>query len=325
MLAKGTLVMIEKMIGNRLNPEYVKDYINGIEGNGCTLLSEYEHHSIPLKIRCRCGNIFTATIKYFKNYLKCCHDCAMKHFTETRTKYTTEYVREILLKKGYILLSEKYESSEIAMDIECVDTGYRLRCYTNNIDKVKREPDFSGVHMLHNMKIWLKNKNIDYEVIEVETIKGYEASIFTFRCNYCGGIFITDSTALKEGRRCRCGKPISSGENRIKYFLEKNNFQFIPQHTFPDCIDKDKLVFDFLVYGIKDKDSFFIIEYDGKQHFYFNKYFHRDLEGFERSKLRDRIKTDYCLSNNIKLLRIPYWDFDRIESILEKYIYEFNL
>ena len=36
------------------------------------------------------------------------------------------------------------------------------------------------------------------------------------------------------------------------------------------------------------------------------------------SKIRDTIKTVYCENNNIKLLRIPYWEFDNIESILKE-------
>ena len=36
----------------------------------------------------------------------------------------------------------------------------------------------------------------------------------------------------------------------------------------------------------------------------------------------DTIKTKYCEDNNIKLIRIPYWEFDNIENILIK---ELNL
>ena len=34
---------------------------------------------------------------------------------------------------------------------------------------------------------------------------------------------------------------------------------------------------------------------------------------------RDNIKNNYCRENNIKLLRIPYWDYDNIENILSLY------
>ena len=31
-----------------------------------------------------------------------------------------------------------------------------------------------------------------------------------------------------------------------------------------------------------------------------------------------RIKTNYAKDNNIKLIRIPYWNYDEIETILDK-------
>ena len=39
-------------------------------------------------------------------------------------------------------------------------------------------------------------------------------------------------------------------------------------------------------------------------------------------EIRDTIKNDYCKKNNINLIRIPYWEFDNIEKILNR---ELNL
>ena len=44
----------------------------------------------------------------------------------------------------------------------------------------------------------------------------------------------------------------------------------------------------------------------------------------EETQIRDRIKTKYCKKHKIKLIRIPYWDFDRIESILEEILNKFD-
>ena len=59
-----------------------------------------------------------------------------------------------------------------------------------------------------------------------------------------------------------------------------------------------------------------LIEYDGKQHFLYGG-FGIDLLEFMNLKYRDNIKTKYCEDNNIKLIRIPYWEFDNVEKILE--------
>ena len=37
-------------------------------------------------------------------------------------------------------------------------------------------------------------------------------------------------------------------------------------------------------------------------------------------KTRDEIKTIYCKNNNIKLLRIPYFELKNIEEIISNYI-----
>ena len=46
----------------------------------------------------------------------------------------------------------------------------------------------------------------------------------------------------------------------------------------------------------------------------------KNLNGkyFLRTQIHDKIKNEYCLTKNIKLIRIPYTDFDKIEEILVK-------
>ena len=59
------------------------------------------------------------------------------------------------------------------------------------------------------------------------------------------------------------------------------------------------------------------IEFDGEQHFKSIKHFGGEKR-LSIQKIKDNIKTEYCKNNNIKLLRIPYYDFNNIEKILEK-------
>ena len=47
------------------------------------------------------------------------------------------------------------------------------------------------------------------------------------------------------------------------------------------------------------------IEFDGKQHYEINNNFGGENE-FEKIKLRDNIKTQYCINNNMNLIRIRY-------------------
>ena len=40
--------------------------------------------------------------------------------------------------------------------------------------------------------------------------------------------------------------------------------------------------------------------------------------GFMKLKNRDKVKNKYCINNEIKLIRIPYFDFKKIDEILKK-------
>jgi hypothetical protein len=66
------------------------------------------------------------------------------------------------------------------------------------------------------------------------------------------------------------------------------------------------------------------IEIQGKQHYEPVDFGGRprewSIQDFKIQQIRDQIKRDYCKENNIKLLEIPYWDFDNIEQILDKTI-----
>jgi very-short-patch-repair endonuclease len=96
------------------------------------------------------------------------------------------------------------------------------------------------------------------------------------------------------------------------YFLEKNNIDYIYQKTYYDCISTigNKLKFDFYL-----PDYNICVEYDGEQHFKPIDYF-GGVESFNRQRERDITKNNYCLENNIKLIRLSFKDYDKIENIL---------
>jgi hypothetical protein len=111
------------------------------------------------------------------------------------------------------------------------------------------------------------------------------------------------------GKGCPICK-FSKGELKILNFLNKNKIKNIPQKTFEGCKFKTNLEFDFYLPEYNT-----CIEYDGEQHFEANKFF--GLKSFELTKLRDEIKNEWCKNNNITLIRIPYFDFENVENILE--------
>lgn len=73
----------------------------------------------------------------------------------------------------------------------------------------------------------------------------------------------------------------------------------------------DKYSYDNSIYT--DNKTKLMIEYDGEQHFREIKFFNGC---YEKVKKNDNIKNDYAKTKGMKLLRIPYFDFHKIDEIL---------
>jgi hypothetical protein len=134
------------------------------------------------------------------------------------------------------------------------------------------------------------------------------------KCNKCNIFFEKSVGKHLIGRGCPRCKKTFKGEKKIEEYLINNSIDYKTEYSFNDCRDKNPLRFDFYL-----PDLNICIEYDGIGHYKplgmsSNK--ESMIEGFEYMKRHDKIKTSYCLSSNIPLIRIPYWDFDNIPSIL---------
>ena len=123
----------------------------------------------------------------------------------------------------------------------------------------------------------------------------------------CGNTIEVRGHSLKrkdENRTVSCGcYHRSIGATNILILLQENNIDFIEEYVF---LDLPKSRFDFAI--IESGKITRLIEFDGEQHF-------KDIPswgGLELQQQRDRIKNEYALSHNIPLVRIPYWERDKI-------------
>jgi len=118
------------------------------------------------------------------------------------------------------------------------------------------------------------------------------------------GIFTQNIYNHLKGHGCpNCNN--SKGENKIEEFLIENNIKYIKQKKFDGCINKRKLPFDFYLYDFNT-----CIEYDGNYHF---------IDEYVINN--DNIKTDYCLNNNIKLLRFNQSNINNLKEIINDNYY----
>ena len=176
---------------------------------------------------------------------------------------------------------------------------YCNKCYLDNkvftkdkiIDKFK---DIHGDYYKYNFNDF---KNL-HSKIEIVCKKGH--------------VFSQKVSNHLQGKGCPICRE-SLGERTISNYLKINNIEYIRQKKFDDCIHIKRLPFDFYLPKVN-----LAIEYDGIQHFMPIKQFGGENE-FEKVKIKDKIKTDYCKNNNIELFRISYND-----NIIKSLIYLFD-
>lgn len=100
---------------------------------------------------------------------------------------------------------------------------------------------------------------------------------------------------------------MSSYENHVVKLLNKEKIKYQREKTFSD-LKGGKYRFDFYLPNYNGQAI--IIEVDGEQHF-------KPIYGrqsFLKGQEHDRQKNSYCLANNIKLYRIPYWEIKNLTA-----------
>lgn len=121
----------------------------------------------------------------------------------------------------------------------------------------------------------------------------------------CGNERIAKAQHLRENKISSCGCDTESrGELYIKEILQNYKINFVRQYIIKDCRDKYPLKFDFAIFD-DSNHLLFVCEYDGSQHYIPYENFGGE-EGLQSTQRRDKIKDDYCNSNNINLLRLKY-------------------
>lgn len=132
----------------------------------------------------------------------------------------------------------------------------------------------------------------------------------------CGNIVLVETCHLKEGHTQSCGCLRSKGELKITQLLEESHINYKTQYTFPDLYFKSSnilLRFDFAIFN-DDQELICLIEFQGPQHYdILNKWYS------EEGILRDQKKVEYCKKHNIKLVQIPYTEY---QLLTKKYLEE---
>lgn len=167
--------------------------------------------------------------------------------------------------------------------------------------------------MIQNHKtIDLTNKTFGFlKVLEKTEQRINQEVVWKCQCQYqnCNRIIYYRTSEAQEKIDCGCHNIKSKGEEKISQLLIHNNIQFEREKSFCDCRDNEnnRLRFDFFI------DNKYLIEYDGIQHFKCSNSSLWDTEEHLKwTQLHDKIKNQWCKDNNIQLIRIPYWHYEKI-------------
>ena len=285
--------------------EYIKEKI---DSTGCKLLTdknEYKNTEQLLKIQCSCGNIFYKKWGNFKSSKhKNCPECTW----ESRRK---DGVKEYIESKGCELLSTyRNLGSPLKIRCSCGEIFYKSygEFYHAGHDKCPKCNNKAYL-TYDDVKNFIESKNCKLLSSEYKN----NTTPLKIQCK-CGEIFYRKFNTFKDSMTYYCNKcndSISNGELQIETVLKSLNIKYIRQYKFDDCVFYNKLPFDFYL-----PEYNYCIEFDGKQHYTWVHYF-GGLDEFINRKIRDTVKNIYCENNNIKLIRIPYWEFKNIDSILK--------
>lgn len=296
------------MKGTRISYEEVKNYFLTENHTLLTTKENFISTTQPLKIMCNmCGNIEEVIFRNFKKRAK--YKCK-KCYERAKLKE----IENIVKPKGYLLLSTEFINTKHKLTIQC-DKGHIWNPSYDSVVKGCQCLKCRDIEMGKKQRISCEELKSRFDVEGYKLLSSYEEyDNNETKLKVCcpkGHIYFVSLSNWTNGRRCpRCKE--SKGEKRIEEYLTKHEINFIPQKRFKDCVYKKELPFDFYIENLN-----IAIEYDGEQH-YDKSHFEMNEEEFVCLKKRDNIKTQYCKNNNIKLIRIPYFEFDNIESILNE-------
>lgn len=154
-----------------------------------------------------------------------------------------------------------------------------------------------------------KNNKSPYEVNPHSNYK------YWFICESCNESYLTSLASITkriEPTKCTNCSNLSLGEKYIIEYLNNKNIDFYYDEVyFKDLVGcgGGKMRPDFILPSYK-----VWIEFDGA--FHYRDFYHDG--SFETQQENDKIKDEYAKEHGYKMIRIPYWEINKISNILDE-------
>lgn len=319
----------------KLSYEDVKKFIEDNE-SGCKLLSKtYKNSSEKLKLRCRCGKVFHVSFNHIKsNNKKQCNECSYVDMSSIMSITHNDFIRRLRQEtNNEYSTSETYSGMMNRLLFTHNKCGYSWRTTPNSILN-----GGSGCPICSKKTGGRKRaKTTNTFKREMVSIYGNEYTLMseyvvshmpvTIKHVSCGEVYnVIPSVLLRKTHGCPfCSLP-SRAEIKILNHLKNLKVKHKKEFRIDECRNIHPLPFDFAILNQSGASIMALVEYDGEHHYESINFGgisdDEALINHQKTKHNDNIKNQYCKDNNIPLLRIPYWDFDNIEEILEEWLRE---
>lgn len=289
------------------------EFIKKVDNPFVEIIGKYDGYDKKLKCRCKiCGETYYANpydIKKGKKHEK----CAKKIVGEKLKKDPKVFEEQLHVISPDIEIKGAYINNETKIECRCKihdvlfyyypkhllrgQTGCK-KCISNKLSKLKTHNEF-----IDSIKT--------NDIIILGEYKGSHEKIKT-KCKKCGHIWNPSATSLVSGFGCpKCNN--SKGEQKISEILCKNNIEFETQKKYDDLLGVGgrKLSYDFYI-----PNKNILIEYQGN--FHDGSATIQTEEGYKIQIEHDCRKREYALKNDINLLEIWYYNYDKIDEIIER-------
>lgn len=250
-------------------------------------ICEHEWEAFPLNVLKGCG----------------CPNCANDKRSKAHALTADEYISRLASVNSHIEFIGDYKSQSSKAMHRCKICGYEWLAYPSNVLAGKSCKKCFDNNNANNLR-----KSHDVYVEQVMCINNNVIVMGQYinartpikhKCKMCGHEWDVTPDSVLHGHGCPvCAE--SNGEKIIKNYLCLHSIEFEQQYTFYGCKNKKSLRFDFYIPSLNA-----CIEYDGIQHFEPVEHF-GGMEALKKRQYNDSIKDNYCLSNQISLLRIKY-------------------
>lgn len=241
---------------------------------------------------------------------KGCPKCAK------RVRYTEESVKELIKDKNFKLITFGGTANKHST-FQCLIDDHIWTTTVANIYTGTGCPKCAGLIKFteEDVKQKLLGKNI-----ELIRYGGTTQIPSDWKCLKCDHIWTTSFSQINSVRNTGCPMCCQSqGEKLINKWLKENNIKF--KHQFELIVPEiarntNSLVVDFFV---KHNNKQYFIEYDGKQHFEYVPFFHKEgLEDLKKQQNRDRVLNEFCELHKDKVILIRFRYDDSSSFILEQ-------